>query len=156
MLLMLQKEVAERFLSAPGSADYSALTVRISAVYEGRIVRMVPPEVFYPEPSVESALFALVRKPVIPPQNIRILLSRLARASFAHRRKKMFKQAAAVFGADMIAAAMADASVDPDIRAERVTVDQFIRMAEYIAAHMQNPPETAQDADSGTEEDSLS
>ena len=68
----------------------------------------------------------------------------------------MFKQAAAVFGADMIAAAMADASVDPDIRAERVTVDQFIRMAEHIAAHMQNPPETAQDANSGTEEDSLS
>ena len=65
MLLMLQKEVAERFLSAPGTADYSALTVRIAAVYTGRIVRMVPPEVFYPEPSVESALFALVRKPTL-------------------------------------------------------------------------------------------
>ena len=135
MLLMLQKEVAERFLAGPGTPDYSALTVRISAVYSGRIVRMVPPEVFYPEPSVESALFALVRKPEIPPKNIRIILSRLARTSFAHRRKKMFKQAAAVFGTDVIAAAMADTSVDPDIRAERVTPDQFIRMAEFIAAN---------------------
>ena len=153
MLLMLQKEVAERFLAAPGTADYSALTVRIAAVYDGRIVRMVPPEVFYPEPSVESALFALVRKPVIPPQNIRIILSRLARTSFAHRRKKMFKQAAAVFGADVIAAAMADASVDPDIRAERVTPAQFIRMAEHIAAHTQNPPETAQDERNEEEDD---
>ena len=153
MLLMLQKEVAERFLSGPGTADYSALTVRISAVYMGHIVRMVPPEVFYPEPSVESALFALVRKPVIPPQSIRIILSRLARTSFAHRRKKMFKQAAAVFGADIIAAAMANASVDPDIRAERVTVDQFIRMSEYIAAHAQNPPETVQNDEPDTDED---
>ena len=153
MLLMLQKEVAERFLAAPGTPDYSALTVRISAVYQGRIVRMVPPEVFYPEPSVESALFALVRKSAVPPQNIRIILSRLARTSFAHRRKKMFKQAAAVFGADMIAAAMADASVDPDIRAERVTVDQFIRMSEFIAAHPQAPPETAQDVDSSEGKD---
>lgn len=142
MLLMLQKEVAERFLAAPGTSDYSALTVRISAVYSGRIVRMVPPEVFYPEPSVESALFALVRKPEIPSREVRIILSRLARTSFAHRRKKMFKQAAAVFGADVISAAMANASVDPDIRAERVTTDQFIRMAEFIAARTQDQPRT--------------
>ena len=147
MLLMLQKEVAERFLAAPGTADYSALTARIAAVYEGRIVRMVPPEVFYPAPSVDSALLALVRRPVIPSREVRILLSRLARTSFAHRRKKMFKQAAAVFGADVIAGAMADASVDPDIRAERVSPEQFIRMAEYIAAHAPQQPETPSEAD---------
>ena len=102
---------------------------------------------------VDSALFSLVRKPVIPSRDIRIILSRLARTSFAHRRKKMFKQAAAVFGTDVIAAAMADASVDPDIRAERVTVDQFIRMAEFIAAHAQIPPETAQNDETDTCED---
>ena len=147
MLLMLQKEVAERFLAAPGTADYSALTARIAAVYEGRIVRMVPPEVFYPAPSVDSALLALVRRPVIPSREVRILLSRLARTSFAHRRKKMFKQAAAVFGADIVAGAMADASVDPDIRAERVSPEQFIRMAEFIAAHASQPPETPSEAD---------
>lgn len=147
MLLMLQKEVAERFLAAPGTPDYSALTVRIAAVYSGRIVRMVPPEVFYPEPSVESALFALERKPEIPSREVRIILSRLARTSFAHRRKKMFKQAAAVFGADAISAAMADASVDPDIRAERVSPEQFIRMAEFIAARTQDRPQTPPDAE---------
>lgn len=112
-----------------------------------------PARSLLPEPTVDSALFALVRKPVVPPQTIRIILSRLARTSFAHRRKKMFKQAAAVFGADVIAAAMADASVDPDIRAERVTVDQFIRMAEFIAAHAQTPPETAQDDNTDADED---
>ena len=64
----------------------------------------------------------------------------------------MFKQAAAVFGADVIAAAMADASVDPDIRAERVTVDQFIRMAEFIAAHAQNSPDSAQNDETDTDE----
>ena len=152
MLLMLQKEVAERFLAAPGTADYSALTVRIAAVYEGRIVRMVPPEVFYPEPSVESALFALTRKQTVPPLGIRIILSRLARTSFAHRRKKMFKQAASVFGTDMIAAAMADASVNPDIRAERVTPEQFIRMAEFIAANSPDQTGQKQDDDSSEED----
>ncbi|MBR6241445.1 MAG: ribosomal RNA small subunit methyltransferase A [Lentisphaeria bacterium] len=146
MLLMLQKEVAERFLAAPGTADYSALTARIAAVYEGRIVRMVPPEVFYPAPSVDSALLALTRRPAIPSRQVRILLSRLARTSFAHRRKKMFKQAAAVFGADLIASAMAEASVDPDIRAERVSPEQFIRMAEHIAARTPEQPETPSEA----------
>ena len=53
----------------------------------------------------------------------------------------------------MIAAAMTDAGVDPDIRAERVTPEQFIRMSEYIAANMPNPPETHQDEDSSEESD---
>jgi len=48
---------------------------------------------------------------------------------------------------------MAAASVDPDIRAERVTVDQFIRMAEYIAAHAQNALETPQNDEPDTVED---
>ena len=63
------------------------------------------------------------------------------------------EQAASVFGADVIAAAMDDASVDPDIRAERVTVDQFIRMAEFIATHAQNPPETAQNDETDIDKD---
>ena len=58
----------------------------------------------------------------------------------------MFKQAAAVFGADLIASAMAEASVDPDIRAERVSTEQFIRMAEHIAAHIPEQPETPSEA----------
>ncbi len=58
----------------------------------------------------------------------------------------MFKQAAAVFGADLIASAMAEASVDPDIRAERVSPEQFIRMAEHIAARMPEQPETPSEA----------
>ena len=58
----------------------------------------------------------------------------------------MFKQAAAVFGADLIASAMAEASVDPDIRAERVSPEQFIRMAEHIAARMSEQPETSPEA----------
>ena len=64
----------------------------------------------------------------------------------------MFKQAAAVFGADVIAGAMADASVDPDIRAERVSPEQFIRMAEYIAVHQQERPETPSEADCDADE----
>lgn len=131
-LLMLQKEVAMRFIAEPGTDDYSSLSVRILASYEGQIVRNVPPEVFFPVPGVDSALLALKRRDNILPQTVRQTLSKLTRTGFAHRRKKMFKQIAAVFDADSVRAAMAEADVDPDIRAERVTVEQFVKMAEFL------------------------
>lgn len=132
-LLMLQKEVAYRLIAEPATDDYGSLSIRVAAAYEGTIVRNVPPEVFFPVPGVDSALLALRRKSEIPPYPVRQVLSTLTRTAFAHRRKKMLKQIAAVFGDDIVRAAMEHAGVDPDIRAERVTVAQFLAMATEIA-----------------------
>lgn len=132
MTIMLQKEVAERFAGSPGTGEYSALTVRIQALYDVKILRNAPPEMFYPAPDVDSAVLRLERKKDIMSTELRKTLSTLARTSFAHRRKKMFKQAASVFGAELVEQAYAHANVDRDIRAERVTVEQFISMARFL------------------------
>ena len=59
-------------------------------------------------------------------------LSTLVKLSFAHRRKKMFKQAAAGFEAEKLAAAMDQLGIDRDIRAEKVTPEQFRKLAELL------------------------
>ncbi|MBR3707392.1 MAG: hypothetical protein IKM17_00065, partial [Lentisphaeria bacterium] len=117
--------------------DYSALTARIATIYDTSIVKTIPPDLFYPRPEIDSAIISLKRKEVYPGFELRRIMSRLARTAFAHRRKKMFKQTASVFGTEPLAAAMASAGVDPDIRAERVTPEQFLAMAQYLLDHPQ-------------------
>lgn len=132
LVIMLQKEVAYRFAAKPGSDDYGALTVQIQATYETEILRTIPPELFYPRPEIDSCVIRLKRRGDMQSQKHRRILSRLVRTAFAHRRKKMLKQIAAVFGMETIAPAMTVCGIDPDIRAERVSVEQFRKMAELI------------------------
>lgn len=132
MIIMLQKEVALRFAAQTGSDDYSALTARLALVYDSAIAKTISGDLFYPKPEIDSCIIRLTRKEVIPTFAERKMMSQLARTAFAHRRKKMFKQTAAVFGADRLTAAMNAAGVDPDIRAEKVTPEEFLLMAKEL------------------------
>ena len=132
MLVMLQKEVAERFSAAPGTDAYGSFTVRLQAMYEPEILRIVPPEVFCPPPDVDSAILRLKLRQDRLPQDVMKVLNNLVKASFAHRRKKMYKQAAAFFDQQKILDAMAFAGVDQDIRAEKVTLEEFKKMAYFL------------------------
>ena len=145
MIIMLQKEVAMRFAADPGCEDYGALTARIQAVYQVEILRIIPPELFYPRPEIDSCVIRMTRRADMQSRELRKILSRLTRTAFAHRRKKMLKQIAAIFGTDEVKAAMSIAGVDPDIRAERVTVEQFRQMAEYLYSQIQNQKQNTAD-----------
>lgn len=132
MFIMLQKEVGMRFAAKEDTDEYGALTVRIQAMYQVELVKMAPPQMFYPRPEVDSCILRLtLRKDALGREHFRNL-TRLVRASFAHRRKKMLKQAASMFDMDQVRGAMVSLGIDPDIRAEKVTVKQFIRMAEML------------------------
>lgn len=132
MFIMLQKEVGMRFAAKEDTDEYGALTVRIQAMYQVELVKMAPPQMFYPQPEVDSCILRLtLRKDALGQEHFRNL-TRLVRASFAHRRKKMLKQAASMFDMEQVRSAMVSLGIDPDIRAEKVTVKQFIRMAEML------------------------
>lgn len=132
MFIMLQKEVGMRFAAKEDTDEYGALTVRIQAMYQVELVKMAPPQMFYPRPEVDSCILRLtLRKDALGGEHFRNL-TRLVRASFAHRRKKMLKQAASMFDMEQVRSAMVSLGIDPDIRAEKVTVKQFIRMAEML------------------------
>ena len=132
MFIMLQKEVGMRFAAKEDTDEYGALTVRIQAMYQVELVKMAPPQMFYPRPEVDSCILRLtLRKDALGQEHFRNL-TRLVRASFAHRRKKMPKQAASMFDMEQVRSAMVSLGIDPDIRAEKVTVKQFIRMAEML------------------------
>jgi 16S rRNA (adenine1518-N6/adenine1519-N6)-dimethyltransferase len=131
---MLQKEVVDRFCAEPGTHAYGALTVearaRATPVYQLR----VGPEKFRPRPKVESAVvrFDLLSSPdtgSVDPD----AFDTVVRVAFAYRRKTLLNALTASYGRDRSAAALAAAALDPTLRAERLTVGDFQRLARAIA-----------------------
>jgi 16S rRNA (adenine1518-N6/adenine1519-N6)-dimethyltransferase len=90
LVLMVQREVAERLAAAPGHKDYAALTVQLGRRWSVRKLRIVPPDVFWPRPAVESAVIEVSKRPVegLPncdPEGF----SALVRQGFSSRRKQL-------------------------------------------------------------------
>ncbi|MBI3128279.1 MAG: ribosomal RNA small subunit methyltransferase A [Candidatus Tectomicrobia bacterium] len=90
MVVMVQREVAERLAAPPGGKDYGSLTLWVRHRYEAEVCRWVPPGAFRPPPKVDSAL---VRLRALPRPRVRVpdeeTYFRLVRAAFAHRRKTL-------------------------------------------------------------------
>lgn len=132
MLVMLQKEVGMRLAASAGDEEYGALSIRVQTMYKVETVRMAPPDLFFPKPDVDSVILRLSLRPDRPEAGLFKTLSTLVKVSFAHRRKKMFKQAAAVFGAEPLEKAMNDLGISTDIRAEKIDPALFLRLAEHL------------------------
>ena len=133
-LVMVQREVAERLVAAPGSAAYGAPSVKVAYYAEARIVGMVPRAVFVPVPKVDSALVELVRRdtpPVDVPSPERLF--QLVRAGFAHRRKMLRRTLRPALGEDT-ERALTDAGIDPRARAESLGLDEWAALARAEAA----------------------
>jgi 16S rRNA (adenine1518-N6/adenine1519-N6)-dimethyltransferase len=133
-LVMVQREVAERLVAAPGSAAYGAPSVKVAYYANARIVGMVPRAVFVPVPKVDSALVELVRRdtpPVDVPSCERLF--QLVRAGFAHRRKMLRRTLRPALG-EHAESALAAAGIDPRARAESLGLDEWAALARAEAA----------------------
>lgn len=127
MLVMVQREVAERLAAGVGDAGYGAVSVKVAYWAQAKVVGRVPPSVFWPEPKVESALVSIVRRPVpaVGPEADRGQLFRLVGAGFGQRRKMLRRSLAGLVGPEAFAAA----GVRPDARAEELSVADWGRLA---------------------------
>ena len=135
--VMVQKEVAQRIVAGPGSADYSAFTVFCQYYAEPEILFEVPPHCFMPQPKVTSAVVTLKVRQVLPWQIAdEAIFFRLVRASFAMRRKTLQNGLASGFpelgktGAGEVIAACGLAS---NVRGEALDIPAFAAIANEIA-----------------------
>ena len=130
---MVQREVADRLASGPGTKTYGATSVLAQLACEVSFLRRVPRTVFHPEPNVESALVLLHRHAETPGPEVRALVH----AGFAHRRKALAKSAALAPGAreglrDAVRAALEQLDHPADARAERLPPGDWLRLAELV------------------------
>jgi len=68
LLVMVQREVGERLAAGPGDPAFGAVSLHVAFHAEARVVRRIPPTVFWPRPNVESVLVSIVRRP--PPPDV--------------------------------------------------------------------------------------
>lgn len=126
MFFMLQREMGERLSSAPGRGSYGALSVRTQFRYDVKLEKIVPPDVFFPPPEVDSAIVSFHRhdRYASEPELSR-LLPGVVKTVFAQRRKQMGKVLGQNYGKEKTAAALEAIGLPHEIRPDKLTVDQF-------------------------------
>ena len=133
MFFMLQREMGERLAALPGTKAYGALSVRVQFGCAVRIERIVPPEVFYPPPEVESALVEFRRSREFSLTKAqREKLRGIVNSAFAQRRKQLGKVLGGVYGREPVAAALRDAGIATDIRPDKLTCADYFRLAKGL------------------------
>ena len=130
----IQKELAERIVAQPSTKDYSALSIWVQSQCDARILRIMPPEVFWPRPKVHSAILQIIpnqaKKDRISDINF---FHRFVRAMFFHRRKYLRSELVGflkgILDKPAVDAIMADLQLGPQSRAEELDVGTMLRLA---------------------------
>ncbi len=128
MIVMVQREAAERLAATPRTPAYGAVSVKVAYWASARIVGQVPASVFVPRPNVESALVEIVRRS--PPATDADRLFSLVRAAFGQRRKMLRRSLAGTVPPEAFAAA----GIDPTARPEELDVDAWCRLTDAVVA----------------------
>jgi 16S rRNA (adenine1518-N6/adenine1519-N6)-dimethyltransferase len=128
----LQTEMAMRLSASPCTHDYGALTLRVQLHHRVKYLRSVPATVFFPRPDVDSAVVRLVpRDPVELPEHDDELLLKLIRIGFSQRRKQL-RKLLREYARDWHTLASC-LKIDPNARAEELSLLQWIALSNYIA-----------------------
>lgn len=128
-LIMMQKEVADRAMAAPGSSAYGRLTVILATYFGIKYYLHVAPDAFDPPPKVQSSVIVL--KPLVEPlcdEQTLAVLEQVTAAAFSQRRKKCRHGLKALFSVEEISSC----GVDPDMRPQMITPDQYIQLAKQL------------------------
>jgi 16S rRNA (adenine1518-N6/adenine1519-N6)-dimethyltransferase len=141
--LMLQREVVDRIVAAPGSKTYGRLSVMVQTWCEAQCLFRIGPGAFTPAPKVESAFLRLLPyRPVPFPLDDPRLHGRIVAAAFSQRRKTLRNALASLVDPGLLQ----EVGIDPGQRAETLEVAAFARLANALAQgqtarhRIANPP----------------
>lgn len=141
LLLMMQKEVAERLLASPGKKAYGSVTVLTQYFADVRVMVRVSPSAFYPRPRVDSVVLKLepLPTPRVAPRDPAFFF-RLVRAAFAHRRKTLknalMQSGWVTLDRGEIQTVMARVGINPSRRGETLTLQEFQVLADELLAEL--------------------
>ena len=130
---MLQNEVVLRMVAEPGCADYGRLSVMLQYHFHMEKLMDVPPEAFDPPPKVDSAIVRMIPRPFEIAATDLAALEKLVAQAFAQRRKTLRNNLKGIVDD----AVLAELGIDPTARPENVSVIDYVRLANKIAATVQ-------------------
>ncbi|MDF2662222.1 MAG: rRNA methyltransferase [Paenibacillus sp.] len=140
IVVMIQREVAERMAAKPGGKEYGSLSIAVQYYCEPEMVAIVPPTVFIPQPNVDSAVIRLKRREE-PPAHVEdeTLFFEIVHACFAQRRKTLSNNLLAGIFAKAEKPAMemilAECGIDPTRRGETLSIAEYARLANAVLSY---------------------
>lgn len=135
LTIMVQKEVADRFVAKANTADYSAITLAIQMAGEAKITRNVSRNMFFPSPNVDSAVVRIdIDRNKLDGEDF-ALVHKLVRAAFAMRRKTLANNLSVALGISKQEAAdiIEKAGFAPLVRGEALSLEDFITLSHVVA-----------------------
>jgi len=135
--VMVQKEVADRMQSGPGSKDYGALSLAVQYYAKPYIVANVPPNCFMPRPNVGSAVIRLTswEKPPVSVEDEKLMF-KIIRASFNQRRKTLQNginnSPDLSFSKEQVVSALREMGLSESVRGEALTLEQFAKLSDLL------------------------
>jgi 16S rRNA (adenine1518-N6/adenine1519-N6)-dimethyltransferase len=140
LVATLQMEVAQRLMATAEDRDYGVLSLLVQLRYEPRSSFRIPSSCFFPAPDVDSACVTLVRrlKPLLDPGEIPVF-ERIVKRGFSQRRKMMMKLLKEDWPKDTLEITFQKMGISPSIRAEKVTLEQFIQLTRALNGSEQSP-----------------
>lgn len=138
IVVMVQREVADRIVAGAGVRASGALTIKLALAYESQVVMRLPPGEFLPPPKVHSAVVVLHPRavPLLRDDDHRRRVFGLVTAAYGQRRKRLDNALAGggAFGdRDAARATLLAAGIDPGRRAETLSLDEFLALADVPA-----------------------
>jgi 16S rRNA (adenine1518-N6/adenine1519-N6)-dimethyltransferase len=141
MHFMLQKEVVVRLAGQPGSRDYGRLSVITQYHCDVESLFDVPPDAFYPQPKVDSAIVRLTPYPVSPYPAVSMEdFQAVVAKAFSMRRKTLANNLKPLIKASELSAL----GIDPGLRPEQITVREFVNLSNYLSKNNQKMGVTPQ------------
>ncbi|WP_400244730.1 16S rRNA (adenine(1518)-N(6)/adenine(1519)-N(6))-dimethyltransferase RsmA [Niallia sp. JL1B1071] len=138
IVVMLQKEVAERISAKPGTKEYGSLSIAIQYYTKPEVVMIVPKTVFVPQPNVDSAVIRLTIRetPSVSVKNEDFFFQ-ITRASFAQRRKTILNNLSSQLEGGKekkaeIIAALEQAGIEPSRRGESLSIEEFAKLSDVL------------------------
>lgn len=132
--VMVQKEVADRFIATVGSKEYAAVSLAVQMRGEAKVTRIVNRQMFFPMPNVDSAVVKIdVDKNKLHGVDLSAL-SRLVRISFAMRRKMLTNNLMSGYGLSREKAidVLLKADISPTVRGEALSLDQYVKVLNVL------------------------
>ncbi|PLT27759.1 16S rRNA (adenine(1518)-N(6)/adenine(1519)-N(6))-dimethyltransferase RsmA [Peribacillus deserti] len=143
IVVMLQKEVADRISAKPGTKEYGSLSIAIQYYTKAETVMIVPKTVFVPQPNVDSAVIRLTMRtePAVQVKNEDFFFT-ITRASFAQRRKTILNNLVNQLPdgkekKDHILEALSESGIDPGRRGETLSIPEFAKLSDSLLVHFQ-------------------
>ncbi len=140
LVIMVQKEVGDRFKAVPGTKDYNSLSVYLHYYFDVKKILDISRNVFLPKPNVDSIVLELVRKQTSYEIQNESLFFDLVRNSFKQKRKTLRNNLNGLYHLELIESVLKKYHLDLSVRAEQLPIEIFVEMANVLDGHEDSKP----------------